>query len=239
MHNLKRLNDISLTNYIWFIEFHEEGFPHWSLIVEIKEAITRKAMCTLIKKYWAYGLADSKPVKSDDHLENLSKYFDKKKPESIHQSTLPDWAMRYKKTIRRYGCKNRTCYGFIMPKNLSDRFPTESLLKRLFKRLKNEEKASMFSSTQGKSDRHRRSRYPYFLILGNCGQKISVKAYQLSNSPVYRTFDYPYKSFLEQFPDGEYESGEGYLPFLSPDSKKMIMESNIPLDMKKFFLLYT
>lgn len=236
LHNLQRTAGVLLSNHIWFLEFHENNYPHWALIIETEEANKRNELRKIINSYWQHGRIDVKQVSSEEHLENLSTYFDKRKPTSSHQATLPDWALSSNRNIRRWGrMHKKKPPEYIMPDKLSTRFPMRQLLENLFAKLEKQKKRKPIdSSISNQSDLPKIERRTYGEILGSCGKSINVKVFFDEGGARYQTFEIPYRRIRLDFPNGQFESGLGYFPFQDYEAIALLEKFGYPDDFIKF-----
>jgi len=107
VHNLKRTVGVKVRDYVWVLEFHRDGFPHWHIFVDTTTTGKEGQIhFSNILRYWQIGKVKETYFKTEKHWENLvgyfgkSGYFDKDKG---HQAKLPDWGLRYTRTIKRSG----------------------------------------------------------------------------------------------------------------------------------------
>lgn len=183
--NLQRIQGIDVQDWMWIVEFHKDGFPHWHLFIEVGE----KGSCgmiggNLLRQYWPWGRwVHESRIFDKQHWRNLLGYFDKHgyfgKPKE-YQNSLPQWAVKWDRIIKRYGAK-------ILPSVDQD------------KKIKN----------VGLGLCARSPRRSYLLILSDCGAKtrVQVTNWQLS---IDRMVDVPYLA-LRGALKGCYVVGVGYL----------------------------
>ena len=186
--NLKRTAKIGILDWIWILEWHKDGFPHWHLFIAVEKS-GKGGMIggDLLRKYWIDESCWVKegPIKSEAHWQALlgdfqkTGYFSKDK---AHQGRLPEWAKDYEKRIRRFG-------SAVLPIIDGER-----------------RKIEKFSIE--KVEQKRRT---YRTILEGCGKKtrISISNHMLN---VNMLVSVPYKSLKAQIKrDGEYIKGKGFM----------------------------
>jgi len=108
IRNLNRFAGKGIRRWQWVLEWHKDGFPHWHVACEVSETGKGgKIGHAEIMKYWGEGHARESYVKSQSHWAEIAGYyasagyFDDAKG---YQSILPDWALSWGRTIRRFGC---------------------------------------------------------------------------------------------------------------------------------------
>ncbi|GAB6098009.1 hypothetical protein JCM14469_42630 [Desulfatiferula olefinivorans] len=58
IHNLRRTKNIVIHNWLWVLEWHRDGYPHWHLFVEVdREGAAGKIHFKNILQYWTIGNA--------------------------------------------------------------------------------------------------------------------------------------------------------------------------------------
>lgn len=78
--------------YLWRLEFHRNGYPHWHVLIVYKPKIDPD----LLRKHWGKGLIDIRRA-DGKAVGYLFDYISKK-------NDLPEWVCEYdKRTIRMYG----------------------------------------------------------------------------------------------------------------------------------------
>lgn len=105
--NLRRTAKVNVIDWIWVMEFHRDGYPHWHILVEVKDQgkwgmIGQK----LLHKYWVFGAYIREEfIRSKKHWSVMTGYFKENGyfGDKGSQSTLPEWAMDLEKKIRRWG----------------------------------------------------------------------------------------------------------------------------------------
>jgi len=103
IENLQRTRGIQVKDYVAFLEWHTDGYPHWHILIETD----RPAMIgyKLLKHYWPFGLWVTETyIKSQAHWDNLTGYFEKHgywEHGKGTQGKLPSWALGGTRLIRR------------------------------------------------------------------------------------------------------------------------------------------
>lgn len=125
IYNLKRTAGVYITDWLWFLEWHTGGYAHYHLFIEVRDAGSSGQIGGgLLRHYWPYGRVVEGYVTDLDHWRSLTGYFNKKgyferkweagdngeenRDGSLHQDhqiVLPEWAAKYRKSIRRFGCQ--------------------------------------------------------------------------------------------------------------------------------------
>ncbi len=116
IHNLQRTSGIIIHDWVWILEWHKAGDPHWHLFIETEEGKKGQIGNKNLLKHWNYGLVFESYIKSKTHWGKFTDYFSangyfdpKSKCESkdkTHQLELPKWANEIDDySIRKYGSK--------------------------------------------------------------------------------------------------------------------------------------
>ena len=108
--NLKRTFKLKFFDWIWLLEWHEDGFPHWHIFIEL-EKVGFKGMIggEILRKYWKLGRVTESYIRSKNHWKELMGYFDKTGhfgDEKKKQGELPGLG---KKTGDRYAYQEVGC----------------------------------------------------------------------------------------------------------------------------------
>lgn len=100
MRKLKRRGMVNSGRYFYVIEFHQDGYPHWHLLVDSSFVCKYK-----LQKLWGRGncWVSSGPkglrFKSNDHALNyVTKYVAK------WERPFPGWVMDFPGNMRRFSC---------------------------------------------------------------------------------------------------------------------------------------
>lgn len=192
MRNLERDLGRVVNDWLWVIEFHKDGFPHWHILIDSPGGMIGGDW---IRKHWTFGkYVRESYIKSERHWGKIFGYFGKHGyfgEEKGAQGVLPSWALEYDKKIRRYGAKR-----------ISE--PDGEIREKKIK-------------SEKKGDRVMR---PYSVILSGCGQKtlimISYEESGLGYGGFHRV-NCPVKEIAEgfNFLQGEYFKDFDYEGFIS------------------------
>lgn len=102
---VKRIADGS--RYLWALEWHSDGYPHWHLLVEVHESgaagrIGKKR----IQRAWGFGVVWETFIKTKDHWKAICGYHSSKGylagERKKHQLVLPRW-LRSESRVRKFG----------------------------------------------------------------------------------------------------------------------------------------
>lgn len=111
--DLRRYLGKKIKRWISFLEWHEDGFPHWHVIVEVDDTGKKGQIGHAnIADYWGLGGVFETYPKNKQQWDNLtgyfksSGYFDEKEK---GQGKLPEWAIAHEGKIRRV---NRSRFGW-------------------------------------------------------------------------------------------------------------------------------
>jgi len=102
--NIKRVRGVKVVRWVWVLEWHETGFPHWHVLIETKN----KGMIggDILREYWGMGIwVKETYFKSKEHWDAIVGYFQKKgyfEKGKKYQSELPAWAVITNLRIRRF-----------------------------------------------------------------------------------------------------------------------------------------
>lgn len=105
----KQFPGIPIKNWVWVLEWHRDGFPHWHLIIETKAGKDGQLGQDRIHYYWNYAkIIHETYFKSEKKWQDFAGYackvgyLEKKKE---HQAFLPEWALDSDIKIRKSGAK--------------------------------------------------------------------------------------------------------------------------------------
>lgn len=102
---LERQTGRVVLDYRWFKEWHEDGFPHWHVLIEF-DGPPGMLGGDLLRSVWGFGRVFEGYFKSRAHWDAFVGYMGKTGymgEGKEHQTTLPEWAMETHKRVRRYG----------------------------------------------------------------------------------------------------------------------------------------
>jgi len=217
IHNLSRTAKIKITQYAWVIEWHKDGFPHWHLFIETnKKDWAGKIGGDTLRKHWKYGSWIKEGyIKNKGHWKQFTEYFENKgyfnpkrkgvqeQKDKTHQLELPEWARNLLNKdfkIRKWGSSKKP-----PSKNIDNKNPKVNGDKLQIKPNKNSKKPAS-------PKKSKREYMTYGEVLNSCGQTTVCKIQRGPKRSEYRTYNIPYKSFLNELGDmGWYEPGEGFL----------------------------
>jgi len=209
-----------IKTWMWFLEWHENGRPHWHLLIEM-EAKGRAGMIggDRLRHYWHYGTwVHEDYIKSETHWKKLTGYFGNKgyfnpkkgshKDLKGHQVTLPKWAKDRNTIMRRSGSK-------VVRKKSK-----KSNLVKLSEWFEKKGRGELIDKTTGeilREGKPKRERRTYRAILESCGAHTRIKI-RSEKSFLDMEIDVPYKAIRGM--DGEYKKGLGYCFALSGETLK-------------------
>lgn len=211
IHNLKRVHNIVVTDFVWFLEWHvSTGMPHWHLLIE-SEKRGRFGMIggEVLRKTWKKGRVRETYPKSNTHWNNITGYFEKHgyfDKEKDSQSTLPEWALEYPHKIRRTGSKHKKREK---KDNVIEEFEERKKIKEWRKKIVKTQ-LDQATRNEGCSDYLSPPLFKrYRLILEECGTSTRVHVDE-GYSGHMMILEIPYKFLISKYPQGEYRKGLGY-----------------------------
>jgi len=143
--------------WLWVLEFHADGFPHWHLFIENDRGKAGMIGKERIQRIWEYGHVWESYPKDAKHWGAITGYHRKAGyfagESKKHQLTLPDYLM-HQNRVRKYGANFKT--------------PVEE--KRSNKEIKLAKKA-----TPGKDSKEKRKQKPYHERLISCNTTCKIK----------------------------------------------------------------
>jgi hypothetical protein len=151
--NLRRVRGIGVLDWLWIMEFHEDGFPHWHLFVEVNE-VGKQGMIgeKALKKYWKGGdYVHEDYIRNKGHWDEVVGYFEKNgyfEKGKSHQGLLPSWARNRLGRIRRFGA--------MVIDGCSEQKAVEGL-------------------KMDNDNGNKREQRPYCVILDQCGKNVYVE----------------------------------------------------------------
>ena len=198
VHNLQRTSKVQIKDWVWVLEWHKNGMPHWHVFIETKEGKAGMIGNKTLLKHWNYGLVMESYIKSQKHWDKFTKYFKENgyfNPKSCvtikdksHQLELPVWAKEATYQIRKTGSKNIN--------NVNKCKHIEQI---------NAEDIEQ----EKKPSRTRQTGRKYKEILDTCGQTTSCFIRRGRGNSFNVILDIPYKDFIKKA--GTYITGFGFV----------------------------
>ncbi|MBA7639514.1 hypothetical protein ES703_47172 [subsurface metagenome] len=187
---------VKVTKWIGFLEWHKNGYPHWHLLVEVKEqGIAGRIGQDVIHYYWPLGkIIHETPIRSLKQWKNMVGYFGAHgyfKGDKDHQTTLPSWAMDIK------GLRIRRVYGSRM-KQKEDQRPLPKWAKEVCREFIDPETGEIL----------KRPNRSYRELLASCGKRTFIRIHT-GKKLIQGIFDIPYREILDAF-KGEHLGEGGY-----------------------------
>lgn len=189
IHNLRRVVGINILDWMWFVEWSKNGFPHYHFSIEVEKS-GRAGMIGQenIHHYWSLGRIEEKFINDENHWKTLSGYFGKhgyftdKKEGKASQGVLPSWALECDFKIRRSGSQRLPSDGQIKePIEVDpDYMPVKKIMRS------------------------------YRVILKSCGQNVLVDVYSDKGNFTGIKLKIPYLEILKKNPGGDFRQGLGY-----------------------------
>jgi hypothetical protein len=233
VHNLKRTTGITIRDYVWVLEWHKDGFPHWHVFVDVeKKGASGKIHFENINRYWTIGSVNESYFKSYQHWQRIvgyfgkHGYFDKGK---AHQARLPEWAKSYKRTIKRSGSGQIQC-AYKTPEVKKKEKEKKEMRKETARYEKKE--AEKFYQRQGLSlpdeESEETARKEYKIIFEKCGKASTCVVFQFDNPIMGFSVPIPYRHLLLNFPTGQQEPGFGYVVEMDGLAFKSFIHKYLP-----------
>jgi len=199
---------IKITKYKWFLEWHDNGYPHYHILIEV-EGAGKAGMIgqTVIHYYWL-GVnkeADSRIhegyFRSKRGFKEFTGYFKKHgylEKNKAKQGRLPPWALNEKRKIRRSGSNIKK---------------EKSTFEKVDQYFKDKDKCDIIDIRTGEIIRPgrrgpKKKKRTYQAILDNCGQRTRVRIFS-EKTYIEGIVKIPYKKFREKLP-GTFEEHRGY-----------------------------
>ena len=192
---------VKVTKWIGFLEWHKNGYPHWHLLIEVKEqGIAGRIGQDVIHYYWRLGkIIRETPIGSLKQWKNMVGYFGAHgyfKGDKDHQTTLPSWAINIK------GLRIRRVYGSRM-KQGEDEKPSPKWTKDISDEFIDPETGEIL----------KRSERTYRQLLASCGKQTFLRIHT-GKKLIQGVFNIPYREILDAF-KGEHLEGRGYIFYTS------------------------
>ena len=201
---------IKITKWKWFLEWHESGYPHWHLFIEVARAgPSGRIGGNMIRHYWPWAVwVFEHYFKTQQHWRNQTGYFQKNgyfHKNKKHQTRLPPWAINIKGLkIRRSGSGK---------KKKSD----QDLVTYLENKMKQCDVIDIKTGEIVKPAHQPREyvKRDYKTILESCGKytRITINS---GNSLCIAIIDRPYKEVIAKIP-GHYGAKKGICFSLQED----------------------
>lgn len=235
IHNLKRSQGITIRDYVWVLEWHKDGFPHWHVFVDVQK-YGREGMIYFdrIQRYWMYGNVQETYFKNEKHWQRLVGYFGKHgyfEKKKAHQAVLPEWAKAYDRTIKRTGSGQIKCKW---------ESPQEKTKKEKNEMLKNhsQEKAKKrikeFYHGEGhypeteEEQKPKEPRKSYFVLFEKCGQSCTATLLKRGLPYIGFNINVPYFEMRKRFEHGEMRDGVGYVVHFSGREYSQFLKCYLP-----------
>jgi len=112
VRNLARVEGIERIDWVAIIEWYDNGFPHWHVLIEVGKR-GRAGMIShgTVKKHWPFGIyVWEKPIESEGNWRHMLGYFGSHgyfAESKGHQSKLPEWAVNSDRHIKRWVGKRK------------------------------------------------------------------------------------------------------------------------------------
>ena len=108
LKDFARTDGIPINDAVWVLEWHKDGYPHFHVFIDVGIAGPAGMIGQrLLHARWPWGLwVHESPIKSENHWNSVVGYFDRKgyfEGDKGHQGRLPEWGLRGKMKIRRWG----------------------------------------------------------------------------------------------------------------------------------------
>lgn len=107
IRNLERTDGIKINDWIASLQWHDDGYPHWHILIEVEKK-GRAGMIgfEILRKRWPYGFYIRESyVTGEKHWKRLLGYLNVRgyfEGGGSHQGELPDWAKDSGRRIKRY-----------------------------------------------------------------------------------------------------------------------------------------
>jgi hypothetical protein len=104
IRNLRRCLNKPVGRWLCFLEWHQDGYPHWHLICETKPGKKGQIGYENLQEYWPDGGVYETYPKNKEQWEKMTGYFQKAgyfDEKEKEQGRLPEWAIKRRKKIRR------------------------------------------------------------------------------------------------------------------------------------------
>jgi hypothetical protein len=214
--NLSRTEGIEIVDWIAFVEWHEGGFAHWHLLIEVTDEGKAGMIGRVrVKRYWPWGIwIREEGIRDEHHWIRMLGYFDTHgyfEGDKGHQGSLPAWAKDGNRRIKRW----------------------ESMKgKKQSVRMRQEERLSEGQYLDVEPEEsEKRCRRSYGLILKHCGAK--TRLVMETNSWTHSSIvDIPYLEIKAGWA-WEYLEGKGLVLLLSEDQYREFIAKVITMEAER------
>jgi len=218
IHNLKRTHGIQVRDYVWILEWHRDGYPHWHVFVDVTKTGSRGMIkFDKIQHYWFIGNVAESYFKTEKHWNRLVGYFGKHgyfEKSKAHQAKLPAWAENYNRTIKRTGSASIQCH--LKTENEKQREKEKLAMRKKLKEIHKGSNEKFFREqgmypTEQETEPEKKERKPYHVLFEACGKTCTIT--MLNKGQPYMGFmiNMPYWEMRKLFNQGEMREGFGYV----------------------------
>jgi len=197
---------IKISNALAFLEFYEDGFPHWHFLIEVeKEGKSGMISLEMLLWAWSYGLVREEYFRNEGHWKNIAGYFAEKgyfEKGKEYQTRLPDDVKEnMNRRVRRI-----TQYYNRLGKGLDEEIKPDMTENEALKEVKKQSEQIVKDQIEGKE---KKDFVGYNTIIGKCGQKTYIRAI-INRKNVDMVVPVPFTVLKELFKP-EYEPFKGYI----------------------------
>jgi hypothetical protein len=200
IHNLKRTAKITIADWVWILEWHTDGAPHWHLFIQTEKGKKGRIGNGNLLTHWKYGLVFESYIKSEAHWGRFTSYFGDngyfdpnsgcESKDKSHQLELPEWAKAVSYRIRKTGSMVKREKERIVSIESHERELEEKCIEEVF-----DETIDQDPKT-------------YEEILNSCGQATMCQIRRGDSYLVWAKLPIPYAEF-KTYP-GHYIENTGY-----------------------------
>ena len=201
IHNLKRTAKIKIVDWVWILEWHTDGAPHWHMFIQTEKGKKGQIGNEALLKHWKHGLVFESYIKSKKHWSRFTSYFGAngyfdphsgcESKDKSHQLELPEWAKKVTYKIRKTSSMNK-----------KDR------VKNISKEIEKKEIGDDFIEDQ-KENTSKNDPKTYQEILDSCGQSTLCQIRRGDSYLIWKKIPIAYQYFKE-YP-GYYKEHTGYI----------------------------
>ena len=175
IHNLNRTKGAKIIDWLWVLEWHRNGFPHWHLYCEVEKSGKAGMIgADNIRHYWTAGAIREEYIRNQRHWDSITGYFSKHgyfSKDKAHQARLPEWA-KYDilRKIRKYGCKRQPVTDELVTSQVNKKNKADTL-----RRWEQHDRLNMTQTEKDReSEKKMMLREPYCIVLDRCGSAAQV-----------------------------------------------------------------